>query len=82
MMLTTALLAALAPPECDVSYKQQQQIAASTLAALEAEGWTHAAGKLAFTSGHHCAPCIEPPERRRSVQSHTTYQPSPPCEAA
>ena len=53
MMLLTALLAALAPPECDVSYKQQQQIAASTLAALEAEGWTHSAGKLAFTSGHH-----------------------------
>ena len=55
MMLITALVAsaALAPPECDVSYKQQQQIAASTLSALEAEGWTHAAGKLAFTSGHH-----------------------------
>ena len=55
MMLITALVAsaALAPPECDVSYKQQQQIAASTLSALEAAGWTHSAGKLAFTSGHH-----------------------------
>ena len=69
MMLITALVAttALVPPECDVSYKQQQQIAASTLSALEAEGWTHAAGKLAFTSGHHCMPRHSPPQPCEAV---------------